>query len=1058
MAHFSTGDIVINLQTNQRGVVCEVCPPARGRQLYRVRFEDSVESCLEQFLDGFFEIENPFERVRKGIYGNRDQFVLVNTTYKINNSNNNTISSLKASKTLFKAYQFKPLLKFLNSQTRRILIADEVGLGKTIEAGHVLLELKARGEFKTALIVCPNSLKIKWQTELLEKFGLNFKIYESLNDAVEDLKAHPQNARGILNYEKIRAIRKDDDKESKKNSDDSPTNLLIDYLHSGQRKYSIILCDEAHKMRNNETQTYRGMSEILQYADAAVFLTATPIMLGEDDLYNLLHLLEPIYYDNREVFRNLINSNRPFIQAISMLNANKPLMEIKELLSNGAIIKVHTIGDNYSYQSTEKVSDAYKGIPLYEKILKLLDGQDTPGLRAQLQNDISGMSSINNVFSRTRKREVSTEEKQQTERNAHKCVVSLDTDEREIYDEVIEDYIESKGGVEYDEYGEEILPRGAILGLIQRKRMVASSVHGYRLYTESDYDVDAFCRLVEVERNLKDAKIDQLVDIVKGIKAAGGTKLIVFSIFKFTVRYLAIRLKKLGYNIFAIHGDIKEREAVIQQFRDCKDFAILLSTEVGSEGLDMQFCSHLVNYDLPWNPMVVEQRIGRIDRFGQKSPKVHIYNLVVANSIQEVIYTRLLERIGVFQGVIGDLEMILEENGEAIRQLERDIYGMKLSLAEQEKKVLDLAKAFETQKIQLNQVEEGMTNALTNDVYFQNEIRKIRSHRLYVTEDELKNYIKMLINEHLKTCVFQRIDDKKYSIIVPKSTPKIVNNFLTAKQPIGDDFEDLFRAYKQRIIEDFLETGSRQLTFDQEYAFENKNVDYVNIYNPIIIAASVYFKDAIASIGKTFQLKYRLPDGIDLKRGEYFMAIYTVKTQREILGKKVSSETLVPVLYNVEDDITIIDSELNMKIFGEIQDDALNITAEDGLLSISDEKYSNMESDFTLYISEYIANMKEEMAIRDDSQKELFIRQLNEYFAARIEKEKKNISDAEFNIEWIPDSMKKEKSQAKNILQLAENRLKMLEKAKDEAITKANPAIPPEVSSSLVSLNRIIIY
>ena len=250
MAKFSCGDTVLNIVTQQKGVVCEVCPPARGRQLYRVRYNESLETCLEQNLDGFFEIENPFERVRKGIFGNRDQFVLVNTTYKINNSNNNTISSLKASKTLFKAYQFKPLLKFLNSHTRRILIADEVGLGKTIEAGHILLELKAREEFKTALIVCPNSLKIKWQTELQEKFGLSFKIYESLNDAVEDLKAHPQNARGILNYEKIRAKRKDD---GKSNDDTGPTNALIEFLQSGQRKYSVVLCDEAHKMRNNET-------------------------------------------------------------------------------------------------------------------------------------------------------------------------------------------------------------------------------------------------------------------------------------------------------------------------------------------------------------------------------------------------------------------------------------------------------------------------------------------------------------------------------------------------------------------------------------------------------------------------------------------------------------------------------------------------------------------------------------------------------------------------------------------------------------------------------------
>ncbi len=86
------------------------------------------------------------------------------------------------------------------------------------------------------------------------------------------------------------------------------------------------------------------------------------------------------------------------------------------------------------------------------------------------------------------------------------------------------------------------------------------------------------------------------------------------------------------------------------------------------------------------------------------------------------------------------------------------------------------------------------------------------------------------------------------------------------------------------------------------------------------------------------------------------------------------------------------------------------------------------------------------------------IRQLNEYFAARIDKEKKNITDAEFNIEWISDNMKKEKNQAKNILRLAENRLRMLEKAKEEAISKANATVAPEISSNLVSLNRIIIY
>ena len=1050
MAKFSCGDTVLNIVTQQKGVVCEVCPPARGRQLYRVRYNESLETCLEQNLDGFFEIENPFERVRKGIFGNRDQFVLVNTTYKINNSNNNTISSLKASKTLFKAYQFKPLLKFLNSHSRRILIADEVGLGKTIEAGHILLELKARDEFKNALIVCPNSLKIKWQTELQEKFGLNFKIYESLNDAVEDLKAHPQNARGILNYEKIRAKRKDD---SKRGEDLGPTNELIDFLQSGQRKFSMVLCDEAHKMRNNETQTYRGMTRILESADSVVFLTATPIMLGENDLYNLLHLLEPYDFDNQEVFHNLINANRPFVKAISMLNANEPLLAIKDLLTNGDIKKMHEIGDDF-YTTESTVKEVFSGIPLYEKILKMLENKDSLALRAQLQSDISDMSSINNVFSRTRKREVSTKERQQTERNAHKIRVCLYKGEREIYDEVINDYLDSKGGFDCDIYGEEVLPKGAILGLIQKKRMVASSVNGYRLFAENNCDVEAFCNEVLSQCNLPDAKIDSLIKIFNGVKGAGASKVIVFSIFKFTIRYLSIRLQKLGYKIFAIHGDITNREKIIQEFKDCNDFCILLSTEVGSEGLDMQFCSHLVNYDLPWNPMVVEQRIGRIDRFGQKAAQVHIYNLVVQDSIQEMIYDRLLERIGVFQGVIGDLEMILEEMAWEFLKLENDIYGMNLSKAAEEKKVRDLEKAVENQRIQLNQVEEGLTNALSNDIYFQNEICKIRDQKLYVTEKELKNYVRMLVNEKLKTCVFERVNSHEYSFGVPKSTPTVLSNFISDNQPIGADFEDLFRTYRHDIIEDFKETNRRILTFEQEHAFENKYSDYVNLYNPIIIAASIYFKKAISSIGKTFQLGYRIPEEIDVQKGVYYLAIYSVSTKRKIMGKDVSSDILVPVLYNVAEDKTITDEFINMKIFGDIQDNAKFLEDSESFAPLSAEVCANMESDFTAFISDYITRRKAEIAIKDDSQKELRLRQLEEYYTARIKKEEQYIHEEEYNIEWMCDE--KEVTRAKNKLQLAKNRLKMLHTSKDEAFDKINSTQPPAITYTLVSLSKIV--
>jgi SNF2 family DNA or RNA helicase len=158
MSKYSIGDSIIEQSTGRIGTISEVKPYGRGRQLYTVIFSDGPVTVLEQNITSNFNIDNPYERCKRGLFETCSKFKVVNTTYKINNSNNNTISSLKASKTMFKEYQFKPLLKFLESSSRRILIADEVGLGKTIEAGHIMLELKARNEFKSALITTPSLL------------------------------------------------------------------------------------------------------------------------------------------------------------------------------------------------------------------------------------------------------------------------------------------------------------------------------------------------------------------------------------------------------------------------------------------------------------------------------------------------------------------------------------------------------------------------------------------------------------------------------------------------------------------------------------------------------------------------------------------------------------------------------------------------------------------------------------------------------------------------------------------------------------------------------------
>lgn len=182
-----------------------------------------------------------------------------------------------------------------------------------------------------------------------------------------------------------------------------------------------------------------------------------------------------------------------------------------------------------------------------------------------------------------------------------------------------------------------------------------------------------------------------------------------------------------------IHGQINNRDEILQQFKTDDNIQILLSSEVGSEGLDMQFCNSMVNYDLPWNPMVVEQRIGRIDRFGQKSPVVNIYNFIVAGSIQEEIYIRLLERIGIFQGTVGDMEAILDAeihyDGEEMTiqkvysKMEKEFFTKQLTQQEREKKIAEVEQAIANEKEHLQHLQEGLSNTLTNDAYFRDEIK-----------------------------------------------------------------------------------------------------------------------------------------------------------------------------------------------------------------------------------------------------------------------------------------------------------------------------------------------
>lgn len=712
MAQFKIGDPVVKIDNDAHGTVINV-RSGRGRVIYTVVFGDGTQSTvLEPDLRADFDVSDPFERCKSGIFGSYSDYSKKNTIFKIKNSNNSTISSLKASRTLFRAYQFKPLLKFLNSPNRRLLVADEVGLGKTIEAGHIMLELKARKELRNVLIVCPKSLQEKWKAELYEKFGLTFKIVDTAKELINDLNAKTGTVRAIVNYEKIRG-RKSKVKEDGTKKDTMP-NTLIEYLMEHPQRFSMVLCDEAHKMRNRETQTYKGAEVLMNLADTALFLTATPVMISQENLYNLLHLLDNSRFFRYDIFENRMAENRPFIKALSQVNNNVPLKIIKEQLLMSEVKQHYYSNEQEIFSEYTTIHDIFQEDPIFQEIMDLCDGEDNTKVRARLQYLFSSMSMMNSVFSRTRKREVTTDFSQ-TERKPHPVKIDLTPDEQEVFDECIDQYADDNSYT--DEWGDDHLTLGGALGLVQKKRMIASSVWAY---ANDDSDLE---RGYDAYSDCRDAKVEKLLEVIKEVFAYGTHKLIVFALFRKTLRYLQIRLKKAGYNAVVIHGQINNRDEILQQFKTDDNIQILLSSEVGSEGLDMQFCNSMVNYDLPWNPMVVEQRIGRIDRFGQKSPVVNIYNFIVAGSIQEEIYIRLLERIGIFQGTVGDMEAILDAeihyDGEEMTiqkvysKMEKEFFTKQLTQQEREKKIAEVEQAIANEKEHLQHLQEGLSNTLT---------------------------------------------------------------------------------------------------------------------------------------------------------------------------------------------------------------------------------------------------------------------------------------------------------------------------------------------------------
>jgi hypothetical protein len=422
--------------------------------------------------------------------------------------------------------------------------------------------------------------------------------------------------------------------------------------------------------------------------------------------------------------------------------------------------------------------------------------------RARLSDRLQSMSLLSHILTRTRKRDV---QEKRVIRQVEREAVEMNPLEREFYDLVIDavrryaDGHSISDGFLLSMPCRQICSSPAAIARAWKGDKSTSGEAFEDLWLESDDDDDEplFDSVRESVRNAvrqispekleaADSKFSRLLTRVGAFLRKEKTeKLVIFTTFRPTARYLHRRLSESGLASEIIMGGSQEpKQTIIDRFRDSKTTRILVSTEVAAEGVDLQFCKVLVNYDLPWNPTKIEQRIGRIDRLGQMSEKIYIWNLFFADSIDDQIVSRLLTRLRIFEQALGESEAIV---GEEVRKLEGRLFSGQLTAAEAAVRIDAAALALENVRIQRDELERNAPHMMAHGQRIIEKIDAARALSQRITEDDLIVYVRDYLDNYGQGHRFeQQLDDATRTVIqLPADMCAAFGEFLKDRNMMG---------------------------------------------------------------------------------------------------------------------------------------------------------------------------------------------------------------------------------------------------------------------------------
>lgn len=662
----------------------------------------------------------------------------------------------------------------INKLKPRCLIADEVGLGKTIEAVLIYEELKLRGIVKRTLIAVPSGLVTQWLEELHNKFNEQFIFYskdyiralkQSYGEETNVWKLHDNiivsidSVKPLKIYEKL-------SKEEVKRREWHNKNIFDDLTDA---EFDMVIIDEAHKLskteRGDETARYKIGKYLSDRVPILLLLTATPHQGNSGLFLNLLKLIDPVLFVNdKSLVPEIINE-------VAVRNKKRAVVDFdgNRIFKNRITSVIEILRDKY-INALE--------IKLYEKVTQYTQdyyniakekGNQAYILLVMLYQRIVSSSSFAILASLKRRLEFLE--------NYNDKISKMENDEY-----IADDNID----LDYDDE-------------VEKDLLKIWPMDEENLEIEIKFIKECIHLAENITSNFADVKFEYLMKTINQVCKREGKadlKFIIFTEFKATQNAIIKYLERLGYSCALLHGGLSRDERIeqIESFRNNDQF--LVSTDAGGEGINLQFCYCMINFDLPWNPARLEQRIGRIDRIGQKKD-VLIFNFQLKGTVEDRV-REILEN---------KLNLIKTQYGE-------DKYSDILSLLDEE---FSFDKIYVEAFNKLNKLEEEI-DAKAQEIYKRaNEILEnddlllpfsnFEENAEDLLNNKLQHYVKKLVLDYLK---YKKIDVNKYK-----------------------DHEEIYYFHNPFPQLVNLPNVFRNVSFHPDVALENQKVEIVNIKHPL---------------------------------------------------------------------------------------------------------------------------------------------------------------------------------------------------------------------------------